>query len=63
MECDKPMLHGHIGKASEVHSCGYPEDTFACKIRHLQINTGAAKADESKRYPKRGSVIENGKVQ
>jgi hypothetical protein len=28
----------------EPHSCGWPEDTFACKIRHLQINTGAAKS-------------------
>lgn len=24
--------------------CGYPEGTFACRIRHIQINTGAAKA-------------------
>ena len=24
--------------------CGYPTDSFACKIRHLSINTGAAKA-------------------
>jgi hypothetical protein len=44
MDCNSPMLHGHVGKAPELHSCGYPEDTFACKIRHLQINTGAAKA-------------------
>lgn len=25
-------------------SCGYPAGSFACKIRHLQINTGQAKA-------------------
>lgn len=24
--------------------CGYAEGSFACKIRHLQINTGVAKA-------------------
>lgn len=24
--------------------CGYPKDSFACHIRHLQINTGWAKA-------------------
>lgn len=24
--------------------CGYPEDSFACRIRHIQINTGDAKA-------------------
>lgn len=29
----------------ELHSCGYEEDTFACKIRHLQINSGSAKAN------------------
>lgn len=29
---------------AELHSCGYPEDTFACKIRHLHINTGDAKS-------------------
>jgi hypothetical protein len=30
------------------HSCGYPEGTFACKIRHLSINTGDAKAAKDK---------------
>lgn len=24
--------------------CGYAPDSFACKIRHLQVNTGDAKA-------------------
>lgn len=24
--------------------CGYQIDSFACKIRHIQINSGAAKA-------------------
>ena len=24
--------------------CGKPEGTFACKIRHVQINSGVAKA-------------------
>jgi hypothetical protein len=28
----------------EICTCGYPEGTFACKIRHIQINTGDAKA-------------------
>lgn len=32
----------------QLHSCGYTEDSFACKIRHIQINTGDAKADPSK---------------
>lgn len=24
--------------------CGYPEDSFPCRIRHIHINTGDAKA-------------------
>lgn len=32
----------------ELHDCGYVEDSFACKIRHIQINTGDAKADSTK---------------
>ena len=32
---------------AELHDCGWPEDSFACKIRHLQINTGAAKAGKT----------------
>ena len=29
---------------TKCEKCGYDEDSFACKIRHLQINTGDAKA-------------------
>lgn len=28
----------------DCSGCGYQIGSFACKIRHLQINTGAAKA-------------------
>lgn len=28
----------------ELCSCGYPDGTFACKIRHQHLNTGDAKA-------------------
>lgn len=28
----------------ELHDCGYREDTFACRIRHIHMNTGACKA-------------------
>lgn len=28
----------------DLHDCGYELDSFACKIRHLSMNTGAAKA-------------------
>lgn len=24
--------------------CGYPADSFACRIRHIHMNTGDAKA-------------------
>lgn len=24
--------------------CGYPADSFACRIRHIHLNTGDAKA-------------------
>lgn len=37
----------HI-KHGEKHSCGFVEDTFACKIRHIQINTGAANSNRSR---------------
>lgn len=30
-----------------LHDCGYAEDSFACKIRHLSINSGTAKANQS----------------
>lgn len=45
----------------ELHSCGYEEDSFACKIRHIQINTGDAKADSSKisRWDRARDVHEN----
>ena len=28
----------------ELCTCGYPDGSFACRIRHIQINTGDAKA-------------------
>jgi hypothetical protein len=31
-------------EVEELHSCGHPEGSFACKIRHIHMNTGAAKA-------------------
>lgn len=37
---------------AELCTCGYADGSFACKIRHLQINTGDAKA-ASDRAPKR----------
>ena len=34
----------HEEQATACDGCGYPEDSFACKIRHIQINTGSFKA-------------------
>ena len=28
----------------QLCDCGWPEDSFACKIRHINLNSGAAKA-------------------
>lgn len=35
---------GQCGSYKCKCQCGYAPDSFACKIRHLQINTGDAKA-------------------
>lgn len=35
-------------KHGELHECGYIEDTFACRIRHIQINTGDANSNRSR---------------
>ena len=45
-------FHGPDSNALEVDeaaeygicSCGYIDGSFACRIRHVQMNTGAAKA-------------------
>ena len=29
---------------TKICVCGYEEGTFACKIRHIHLNTGWAKA-------------------
>ena len=35
---------GQCGSYKCKCACGYAPGSFACKIRHLQINTGDAKA-------------------
>ena len=40
---DSNMLEAEEGPYG-VHSCGYIDGSFACRIRHVQMNTGAAKA-------------------
>jgi hypothetical protein len=42
--CAYPDDSDPAGHGNCLCDCGYPEDSFACKIRHIQINTGAAKA-------------------
>lgn len=39
--CKLPNCKYH---AVSCMGCGYPLNSFACKIRHIQINTGEAKA-------------------
>lgn len=29
---------------TKCQKCGYPEGSFACKIRHIHMNTGDAKS-------------------
>jgi hypothetical protein len=42
---DSNMLEARVEHADHICTvCGRPEESFACKIRHLQLNTGAAKA-------------------
>lgn len=45
--------------ALELCSCGYPDGTFACKIRHIQVNAGDAKASlDGEVAPSRNRGIE-----
>lgn len=32
-----------MSEEKELHDCGYEEDTFACRIRHQQVNVGNLK--------------------
>lgn len=37
--------HPTVEKPEKICTqCGKPEDTFACKIRHISLQTGDAKA-------------------
>lgn len=44
--CITPVIHPEpvIEIETLCPDCGKPEGSFACKVRHLQINTGAAKS-------------------
>lgn len=47
---------------TKLHDCGYPEDSFACKIRHIQINTGDAKAGRTVGRKQNVEITPNGRV-
>lgn len=42
--------------------CGYTPDSFACKIRHIQINTGAAKAGAVTGKGQNVEITPNGRI-
>lgn len=46
--CITPVIHPepviNVESVDLCPDCGKPEGSFACKVRHLNINTGAAKA-------------------
>lgn len=42
--------------------CGYAPDSFACKIRHLQVNTGDAKAGGATGRKQTVEITPNGRV-
>lgn len=39
--------------------CGFPDGSFACKIRHIQVNTGDAKAASDRPAKRRMRGIES----
>lgn len=43
-------------------TCGYAPFTFACKIRHLQINTGDAKAGNVIGRQQNVEITPNGRI-
>jgi hypothetical protein len=47
---------------AKCEKCGYDEDSFACKIRHLQINTGDAKAGSTAGRKQTVEITPNGRV-
>lgn len=42
--------------------CGYAPDSFACKIRHLHINSGDAKAGRVQGRKQTVEITPNGRV-
>jgi len=42
--------------------CGYAPGSFACKIRHLQINTGDAKAGNTIGRRNNVEITPNGRI-
>lgn len=53
---------GNCGSYKCKCDCGYAPDSFACKIRHLQVNTGAAKAGGTAGKGHTVEITPNGRV-
>lgn len=53
---------GNCGSYKCKCECGYAPDSFACKIRHLQINTGDAKSGAAPGHRQTVEVTQNGRV-
>jgi hypothetical protein len=53
---------GECGNYKCKCDCGYAPGTFACKIRHLQINTGDAKSGSTPGRKQTVEITPNGRV-
>ena len=53
---------GQCGSYKCKCSCGYAPDSFACRIRHIHMNTGVAKAGGYGRGPQNVEITPNGRV-
>ena len=53
---------GECGNYKCKCECGYAPDSFACKIRHLHVNTGDAKAGLARPRRQNVEITPNGRV-
>lgn len=53
------------GNCGDYHckcECGYAPDSFACKIRHIHMNSGDAKAGNVNGRRQTVEITENGRI-
>lgn len=60
--CDDPKSADPNAHYKCRCDCGYAPGTFACKIRHLHINTGDAKSGVAKTRKQNVEITTNGRV-